>query len=100
MNCCSGSGYPGKRLGKPEANCWVNKLGAMGMAQFWVVGGHDPEEHVMESAGVDEEWFGPFSDYETAEAEWTKLTRSRPVESDTFYRIERIDPDIPPPCTD
>jgi len=67
------------------------------MIQYYVVGGEYKDTHFTEAIGGNEEWFGPFADYETAKKEWAW----RAVDScTTRYRIECIDKDAPPPCTD
>ena len=34
------------------------------MSLFWVVGGEYTDTHFQETVGSNEEWFGPFRDYE------------------------------------
>ena len=71
------------------------------MAQFWVVGGEYTSTffaHLV--AHQDEEWIGPFANYEHAKEEWAKRSWQEVDDCHTRYRIERIDPDVPPPCTD
>lgn len=69
--------------------------------QFWVVGGEYKSTRFREPAhGDHEQWFGPFGNYETAKAEWSKRAWQTVDEATTRFRIERIDPDQPPPCTD
>jgi len=70
------------------------------MGLFWVVGGQNDETHFQETVGDREEWYGPFSDYEAARAEWAKHTWQTFDHCPTRYRIEHIDPESPPPCTD
>jgi len=70
------------------------------MAQFWVVGGEYTDTHFHETVGGNEEWIGPFDDYKAAKAEWAKHAWSSVDDCHTRYRIERIDPDSPPMCTD
>jgi len=70
------------------------------MAQFWVVGGEYKDTHFVEVLGPGEEWVGPFADYESARKEWAKRAWGTVDEAHTRYRIERIDPELPPPCTD
>ena len=71
------------------------------MAQFWVVGGEYTDTRFKDMLGQgDEEWIGPFGDYELARQEWAKRAWQTVDECYTRYRIERIDPDVPPPCTD
>ncbi len=71
------------------------------MAQFWVVGGEYRDSGFRDMArGCDEEWIGPYDDYDSAMAEWNKRAWTKVDVATTRYRIERIDPDAPPPCTD
>lgn len=70
------------------------------MAQYWVVGAEYTDTKFKEIAGPDEQWIGPFGDYEVAKQEWAKRAWRTVDECNTRYRIERIDPDVPPPCTD
>lgn len=70
------------------------------MAQYYVVGGEYRDTHFRETVGGDEEWFGPFDTFETAREEWTKHAWQTVDECSVRYRIERIDTEAPPPCTD
>lgn len=70
------------------------------MAQYYVVGGEYTDTHFVETVGSEEEWYGPFGDYEQAREEWAKHAWRTVDDCHTRYRIEKIDPDIPPPCTD
>ena len=70
------------------------------MIQYYVVGGEYKDTHFSEAVGGDEEWFGPFADYEEAKKEWAKHAWQTVDHCTTRYRIERIDKDAPPPCTD
>ncbi len=70
------------------------------MSLFWVVGGEHTDTHCQETVGSKERWFGPFRDYQAAKEEWTKHAWQRADRDKTRYRIECIDPDAPPPCTD
>ena len=70
------------------------------MRQFWVVGGEYTDSRFRDLVGGSEEWIGPFQDYESAKEEWAKLAWQSVDHCATRYRIERIDPDQPPPCTD
>lgn len=70
------------------------------MAQFYVVGGEYVDTHFQDAVGGDEQWIGPFGDYEEAREEWAKRAWLTVDDCATRYRIERIDPDVPPPCTD
>ena len=70
------------------------------MGQFWVVGGEYADSHFCETVGGTEEWFGPFQDYETAKKVWAKHAWHTVDHCSVRYRIERIDLDQPPPCTD
>jgi len=68
------------------------------MSQFWVVGGEGRDGHVIEAAAPAESWSGPYKTYETARREWARCASA--PEGGRHYRIERIDLDDPPPCTD
>jgi hypothetical protein len=70
------------------------------MAQYYVVGGEYKDTHFRETIGGDEEWYGPFESYESAKEEWAKHAWQTVDHCTIRYRIERIDPDAPPPCTD
>ncbi len=70
------------------------------MQQFWVVGGEYQDTHFQDAIGAREEWYGPFANYEEAKSEWARHAWNRVDEAATRYRIERIDPDDSPPCTD
>lgn len=72
----------------------------MQMAQFYVVGGEYVDTRFQDAVGGDEQWIGPFKDYETAKEEWAKHAWQTVDDCATRYRIERIDPDAPPLCTD
>ncbi len=71
------------------------------MAQFWIVGGEYNDTRFCNVAlGCEEEWFGPYDDYQSAKAEWSKRAWQTVDEATKRYRIERIDPEAPPICTD
>ncbi len=70
------------------------------MVLFWVIGGKYSETHLQETVGSNEELIGPFRDYEAAKEEWTKHAWQSVDHGTTRYRIERVDSDAPPPCTD
>ena len=70
------------------------------MALFWVVGGEYTDTYFQEAVGSNEEWFGPFNDYEAAKQEWARHAWQTVGHCTTRYRITCIDPDDPPPCTD
>ncbi len=70
------------------------------MSLFWVVGGVYTDTHFQETVGSNEEWFGPFRDYEAAKEEWAKHAWQTVDHCTMRYRIECIDPNAPPPCTD
>jgi len=74
--------------------------GRNAMTQFWVIGGEYADTRFEHLLGPREEWFGPFHDYEAAKTEWAKRAWNTVDDCHTRYRIERIDPDGPPPCTD
>ncbi len=70
------------------------------MAQYWVVGGEYTDTYFHEALDGNEEWIGPFGDYQTAKQEWAKRAWRTVDDCHARYRIERIDPDSPPACTD
>ena len=70
------------------------------MMQYYVVGGEYRDTCFREPVGGNEEWFGPFTDYEAAKEEWAKHAWQSVDHCTTRYRIECIDNDGPPPCTD
>ena len=70
------------------------------MAQYWVVRGKSTDAHFHEALNGNEEWIGPFADYETARREWVKRAGAPIIASEICYRIERIDTEAPPTCTD
>lgn len=69
------------------------------MTKFWVVGGDYEDTGFQEPVNGNEEWIGPFSDYEGAKQVWAKHAWHTVDHCTTRYRIEKIDPDAPP-CTD
>jgi len=70
------------------------------MAQFWVVGGKFTDAHCHEALDDSEIWTGPFADFEVARREWVRRSYAEKVGSESQYRIERINADEPPLCTD
>ncbi len=71
------------------------------MTQFWVVEGEHAGTNHSEANGPKEQWLGPFGDYELAREEWQRRARNGVKGRNAARcRIERIDPDTPPPCTD
>ena len=71
------------------------------MAQFWVVGGEHTGTKSGQALGRQERWIGPFGEYESARKEWEQRSWNGVEEHRAArYRIEQIDPDSPPPCTD
>lgn len=70
------------------------------MTRYWVVRGQPAHTHFREALDQREEWIGPFTDYEEAKQEWAKRTEAPGDDSDVFFRIECIDADVPPACTD
>jgi hypothetical protein len=69
------------------------------MARFWVVGGEYKDtsfDHTING----ENWFGPFDRYEEAKKVWQEQAWKTVDDATTRYRIERIDPEEPPRCTD
>ncbi|WP_343560321.1 DUF4170 domain-containing protein [Kiloniella sp. b19] len=69
------------------------------MAQFFVVGGEYKDTSFADVISGEEKWFGPFADYASAKAEWSKYAWKTVDECTMRYRIERIDDDDPH-CTD
>lgn len=70
------------------------------MARYWVVRGNSTDVHFHEALDETEEWIGPFADYETARRVWMRRADGRVNGSKICYRIERIDTEAPPTCTD
>lgn len=70
------------------------------MAQFWLVSGNYTNSHFYEALAPNESWSGPFEDYQSARREWTRCTRRTGDDGGVRYRIECIDPEVPPHCTD
>ncbi|RMD61533.1 MAG: DUF4170 domain-containing protein [Alphaproteobacteria bacterium] len=70
------------------------------MGIFWVVGGEYKDTAFNELVHDTETWIGPFQDYESARQEWLKHAWQSVDNCNVRYRIERIDTDQPPPCTD
>lgn len=70
------------------------------MTQYFVVGGEYKDTHFREAVGGDEEWYGPFESYNTAKEEWAKHAWQTVDSATVRYRIECIDTEAPPPCTD
>ena len=70
------------------------------MSLFWVVGADYKDTQFHEPANGEEQWFGPFGDYDAAQKEWARHAWQTVDSCTARYRIERIDPDVPPPCTD
>ncbi len=70
------------------------------MQQYWVVGGEYTDTRFHNTVGRDEKWIGPFDSYDAAMAEWSKHAWQSVDDCHTRYRIESIDKDAPPPCTD
>lgn len=70
------------------------------MGLFWVVGGAYKDTGFREAVGEREDWIGPFPDYESARKEWARHAWRSVDDCAVRYRIECIDPDEAPPCTD
>jgi hypothetical protein len=70
------------------------------MGRFWVVGGEYIDTDFTHTSEGSEEWIGPFEDYESAMEEWSKHAWRTVDDATTRYRIECIDKDEAPPCTD
>lgn len=70
------------------------------MQQYWVVGGeYTNTSFTAVVPGKDEEWIGPFGNYEGAKAEWQKRSWQKVDNCFSRYRIETINDDCPP-CSD
>lgn len=70
------------------------------MSKFWVVGGEYTDSGFHVAVDGSEQWIGPFPDYEAAKKEWARHAWQTVDNCSVRYRIERIDQDQPPPCTD
>lgn len=71
------------------------------MARFWVVGGVYTDTNFQTTiTGGEEEWYGPYDAYEDAKQVWQRKAWNTVDHATTRYRIERIDQDEPPRCTD
>ena len=70
------------------------------MTIFWVIGGTPREGRSLATVRGNEQWIGPFEDYQSAMKEWSKHTWQALTKRATRYRIEGFDPDTPPLCTD
>jgi hypothetical protein len=70
------------------------------MQQFWVVGGEYRDTRFRSTVHGDEEWYGPYPTYEEAREAWAQHAWQTVDDAHTRYRIERIDPEEPPRCTD
>ncbi len=70
------------------------------MQQYWVIGGEYRDTRFDRIVDGNEEWFGPFRSYEEAKKEWSKHAWQTVDDCHVRYRIEAIDKDVPPPCTD
>lgn len=75
-------------------------IGVGAMPLYWVVGGEYKDTYFNKPISGEEQWFGPFSDYGAAKEEWAKHAWQTVDTCTCRYRIECIDPDVPPPCTD
>lgn len=78
------------------------------MTQFWVVGRDSRAGAATPTggggdalkSGGDREAIGPFNDYDAAREAWAERRGTATATAGKQYRIERIDPDEPPLCTD
>ena len=70
------------------------------MGKFWIVGGEASLPHAQEAIGDGETWIGPFDNYRAALLEWERRESDRAGAEGKHFRIERIDTEAPPPCTD
>lgn len=70
------------------------------MTQYWVVGGDYRDTQFKQmTGGQEEQWFGPFGDYESAKKEWQKRAWATVDQATARFRIEMIDK-ANPPCSD
>lgn len=70
------------------------------MRRYWVIGGKYRDTSFETIAEAGEEWIGPFDTFDEAKKEWAKRAWATVDEATTRYRIEALDPDDSPPCTD
>ncbi|MBB3066714.1 MULTISPECIES: DUF4170 domain-containing protein [Limibacillus] len=70
------------------------------MQKYWVVGGEYKDTRFDCAIAGGEDWAGPFETYEEAEKEWARLAWMTVDDCHKRYRIERMDPEVPPRCTD
>ncbi len=70
------------------------------MQQFWVVGGQYHDTNFREAVKGHESWYGPFETYEAAREEWARHAWNTVDDAHMRFRIERMDPEEPPRCTD
>jgi hypothetical protein len=70
------------------------------MQKYWVVGGEYRDTQFKVPLAGKEDWVGPFGSYDKAKAEWSRLAWATVDDAHTRYRIESLDPDEPPACTD
>ncbi len=70
------------------------------MMHYWVVGGEYADTRWRSLVpGKEEEWIGPFEDYEEAKAEWQRRAWTTVDSAHVRYRIETHDEEHPP-CSD
>ncbi len=71
------------------------------MTQFWVVEDDKAGTKHDQASPRKEQWLGPYGDYELARQEWQRRSGGGVKGRNAARcRIERIDPDTPPACTD
>lgn len=70
------------------------------MQRYWVIGGEYRDTSFKSPATGREQWIGPFDSFEQAKKEWARLAWATVDDATTRYRIEAMDPDESPPCTD
>ncbi|MBX7146878.1 MAG: DUF4170 domain-containing protein [Alphaproteobacteria bacterium] len=58
---------------------------------YWVVGGVYKDNNLTSPLNQEEEWIGPFKDYETAKKEWSKLAWNSVDNALARYRIEKLE---------
>lgn len=70
------------------------------MLAFWIVASPRTESHLPGAISERSAWIGPFEDYPSARSAWQDYDGRRCGGAPLRYRIERLDPEEPPPCTD
>src|SRR3546814_3751551 len=67
-----GFALDGRGWGEGRRQKLFQLRGVILMIRYYVVGGEYKDTHFAEAIGGDEQWFGPFTDYEAAKKEWAK----------------------------